>query len=695
NGVAPHSLSSKDSTMSDHPQPASRDSSGNPQRAMPSGGPSRRGLVVFLGAAAALVVAGFFVLPAILPGHKEEARKVAVAKSIESKSYESKAPMKDGKLSVENTFRRDERAAGHAVGDYAAQSNDPTSTTTASPIAESKPYQPETKPSPSTPVPGPAPTSRPAPTPPDAKIREHLDGSERTKTPVRLEAVPGDRPASEIAPVEKPAENKEGEKANDLGRGPGQGGDRYVPIYENPFYDARKEPLSTFSIDVDSASYAKVRRYLMDTRSLPPPDAVRIEELVNYFPYNYAPPSGDQPFAVHLEAASCPWKKEHRLVRIGLKGKQIDENNRPSSNLVFLIDVSGSMSSDDRLPRIKRSLKKMVQKLGENDRVAIVVYAAASGLVLPSTTCNKQSEILASLENLQSGGSTNGGAGIQLAYQTAKANFIKGGTNRVLLCTDGDFNVGTTSNDQLVRMIEQEAKSNVFFTVLGFGMGNHNDAMLEQIADKGNGTHHYIDTDREADRVLIEQMGSTLITIAKDVKIQVEFNPAQVAAYRLVGYENRILAAQDFNDDKKDAGEIGAGHTVTALYEIVPAGLPVPAAKIDDLKYQKTPASSDKEQSPELLTVKLRYKQPEGDKSDKIEFSLTDKGTAFDKSSDDFQFATAVASFGLMLRHSQYKGSMTWDGALEIASGAKSNDPHGYKAEFLELVKRAKELSGK
>jgi len=483
----------------------------------------------------------------------------------------------------------------------------------------------------------------------------------------------------------------------DLGQGPGWAGDRYSPIVENPFQEVKNAPLSTFSIDVDTASYSKVRMYLMQQGVLPRPDAVRIEELVNYFTYEYDPPTDDRPFAAHLEVAECPWTPAHRLVRVGIKGKEIDRDQRPSSNLVFLLDVSGSMNQPNKLPLVKQGMKMLVDQLNENDSVAIVVYAAATGLVLEPTTGDHKQVILDALDRLHAGGSTNGGAGIQLAYQTALDHFIRGGVNRVILCTDGDFNVGVTGTDELVRMAEQNAKTGVFLSVLGFGMGNHNDAMLEQISGKGNGNYAFIDTEPEARKVLVEQMAGTLVTIAKDVKIQVEFNPQQVSAYRLIGYENRILAAQDFNDDKKDAGEIGAGHTVTALYEIVPAGTAsdVRPPPVDDLRYQTQGAANEAAQSGELLTLKIRYKQPDGDTSTKLEFPARDEGRRFGQASQDFRFAAAVASFGMLLRDSQYKGNATYAGVLETATEAASGDTTGYREEFLKMVARARELTGR
>lgn len=483
----------------------------------------------------------------------------------------------------------------------------------------------------------------------------------------------------------------------DDGIGPGFGGDNFAAITENDFRLVKDSPLSTFSIDVDTASYAKVRMYLMQHNTMPRPDAVRIEELINYFTYDYQPPKDDVPFASHVEIATCPWQPEHRLVRVGIKGKEIANEQRPTSNLVFLLDVSGSMNRANKLPLLKRGMKMLVDQLGENDRVAIAVYAGAAGLVLPPTSGEDKAVIMDALDRLHAGGSTNGGEGIRLAYQTALDNFVKGGVNRVILCTDGDFNVGTTGTDELVRMAEDNAKTGVFLSVLGFGMGNHNDSMLEQISNKGNGNYAFVDTDAEARKVLVDQMSGTLVTIAKDVKIQIEFNPLEVAAYRLIGYENRVLAAQDFNDDKKDAGEIGAGHTVTALYEIVPAGAqsPVAATAVDDLRYQKSTRPSADAKSGELMLLKLRYKQPDEDQSSLLEFPIVDQGQKFGQASKDFRFAAAVASFGMLLRDSQYKGNATYAGVLETATESCSDDPRGYRGEFLQMVERAKSLTGR
>jgi Ca-activated chloride channel family protein len=415
--------------------------------------------------------------------------------------------------------------------------------------------------------------------------------------------------------------------------------------------------------------------------------------LVNYFGYNYEPPTGDVPFAAHQSVSACPWNPQHKLVRVALKGREMEQDKRPVSNLVFLLDVSGSMNETNKLPLVKRGIQMLIDQLSENDRVAMVVYAGAAGKVLDSTTGDHKDVIRGALDRLQAGGSTNGGDGIRLAYQIALDNFITVGVNRVILCTDGDFNVGTTSNDELVKLVEEKAKNNIFLSVLGFGQGNLNDSMLEQISNKGNGNYAFIDTDVEARKVLVEQMTGTLITIAKDVKIQVEFNPARVAAYRLVGYENRVMAAQDFNDDKKDAGEIGAGHTVTAIYEIVPAGLAAEAGAVDELKYQKVPEAKTVEDNGELLTLKLRYKQPEGDVSQLLTFPLMDADNSFGESDRDFQFSAAVASFGMLLRGSKYAGQSSYDSILEIAESAAKGDESGYRIEFLEMVRIARELA--
>jgi Ca-activated chloride channel homolog len=463
--------------------------------------------------------------------------------------------------------------------------------------------------------------------------------------------------------------------------------EKYAEIDENPFLETKNAPLSTFSIDVDTASYSNVRRYINDG-SLPPKDAVRIEELVNYFEYDYPQPIGGEPFSVTNEIASCPWNQKHKLVSIGLQGKKVAAENTPPSNIVFLLDVSGSMNQADKLPLLKNGLRVLVNQLKPNDRVAIVVYAGHSGLVLPST--NDKNKILQALNNLEAGGSTNGGQGIQLAYNVAEDNFIPNGNNRVILATDGDFNVGTTNDNALVQLIEQKRQSNIFLSVLGFGTGNLNDKMMEKLADKGNGNYAYIDSNEEARKVLGQQFSGTIYTIAKDVKIQVEFNPAKVAGYRLLGYENRLLAARDFNDDKKDAGEIGAGLSVTALYEIVPAGTAIQNDGIE-LKYSQ-PQQPETNFSNELMTTKLRYKLPKEDESKLLTIGLIDRGTSIENASDNLKFATSVVQFGLLLRNSRFKGNSSYQNVLSLANSSIGNDLKGYRSDFTQLVNQAKSL---
>ena len=457
---------------------------------------------------------------------------------------------------------------------------------------------------------------------------------------------------------------------------------REIPIVEeNPFVPVEREAVSTFSIDVDTAGYSIIRRYLQQSNQLPPPDVVRIEEMLNYFPYQDAPPAAESPdpFAVHVEIARCPWNARNRLARIGIVGRPIDQKDRKPSNLVFLVDVSGSMDQPNKLPLVQWGLGKLVEQLGENDRVAIVVYAGAAGEVLPSTSCSNKAEILSKIEQLRAGGSTNGGAGIQLAYDLASRNFINNGVNRVILATDGDFNVGTTDRDELVRLIESKARGPkpVFLTVLGFGMDNLNDKTLETLADKGDGHYAYIDTADEALKVLVQEMGATLETIAKDVKIQVEFNSERVKAYRLVGYENRVMPNQDFNDDRKDAGEIGAGHHVTALYEIVPA----------DARPADAGGAADS------FVVNLRYKKPDEMESALLRRPATDRGLDYSEASDDFKLASAVAGFGMLLRESPSRGNLTYAGVFELAMPTLAHDPLGYRKEFLTLVRRAQAIA--
>ncbi len=470
------------------------------------------------------------------------------------------------------------------------------------------------------------------------------------------------------------------------------GNEAYNKVEDNAFKAVVAEPLSTFSIDVDTASYANVRRFLMAENRMPPKDAVRIEEMVNYFPYAYEAPSTSDvkapPFSVDVEIAAAPWNRANRLARIGLKGK-VDVQNKVS-NLVFLIDVSGSMDQPNKLPLVQASLRMLTEQLGENDRVAIVVYAGAAGLVLDSTSGLHKYEIASAIDGLRAGGSTAGGAGINLAYEVAKKNFVNNGVNRVILATDGDFNVGVSDDKQLEAIIAEKAKTGVFLSVLAFGTGNVKDAKMEGLADKGNGNYAYIDSLLEARKVLVEQMVGTLVTIAKDVKIQVDFNPTKVGSYRLLGYENRIMAAEDFANDAKDAGEIGAGHTVTALYELTPPAADL-VAKDKESKYAKVvPADPS---NGEMFTVKLRYKAPDGDKSDLIERPVTDAGKDFPAASEDFKFASSVAAFGMILRDSPHKGNATLPALLEIAESSKGKDPAGYRKEFCDMVRKAETLA--
>lgn len=462
----------------------------------------------------------------------------------------------------------------------------------------------------------------------------------------------------------------------------------YDNIVENSFLSVKDNPLSTFSIDVDEAAYSNVRRFIQNGQT-PPKGAVRIEEMINYFDYDYAAPANDDPFAVHTEISSCPWNEKHRLVHIGLKGREIKTDNLPASNLVFLIDVSGSMQDENKLPLVQSSLKMLTDNLREKDKVAIVVYAGAAGLVLPSTNGNDKGKIKDAVDNLYAGGSTAGAEGIKLAYKVAKENFIKEGNNRIILATDGDFNVGVSSDDELVRLVENERKSGVFLTVLGYGMGNYKDNKMQQLADKGNGNHAYVDNINEARKVLVNEFGSTLFTIAKDVKLQIEFNPAITAAYRLIGYENRMLAKEDFNNDKKDAGELGAGHTVTALYEIIPVGVNDPFTKnVDPLKYQSTTVANDNF-SNEIMTIKLRYKKPAEDISKLITKTVTDEQMPLQNTSDNFRFSAAVAEFGLLLRNSAFKQDADYEQVVSLAKNASGKDINGYRSEFISLVRKA------
>ena len=453
----------------------------------------------------------------------------------------------------------------------------------------------------------------------------------------------------------------------------GMNAEEYKEIAENNFKTVSESPLSTFSIDIDAASYSNMRRYI-NKGELPPADAIRTEELINYFSYDYPQPTGNDPVKITTEVGACPWNVKHRLVRIGLKAKEIPTDKLPVSNLVFLIDVSGSMYGPQRLGLVQSSLKLLVNNLRDEDRVAIVVYSGSAGEKLPSTSGSDKQKIREAIDELTAGGSTAGGAGIKLAYKMAKQNFVKGGNNRIILCTDGDFNVGVSSDEGLEKLIEQERKSGVFLTVLGYGMGNYKDSKMQVLAEKGNGNHAYIDNLQEANRVLVNEFGATMHTVAKDVKLQIEFNPSQVQAYRLIGYESRLLKDEDFNNDAKDAGEMGAGHTVTAFYEVVPAGIKSDfTGKVDDLKYQKTkPAPAVTNNSKELLTVKLRYKAPDGNTSKKIEQPLIDDKK--EKVSSDFRFASAVAMFGQLLRDSDFKGDATYDKVISLAKTSLDND---------------------
>ena len=468
--------------------------------------------------------------------------------------------------------------------------------------------------------------------------------------------------------------------------------EEYSSFAENRFKDAKQDPLSTFSLDVDVASYSNVRRMINQGRK-PAKDAVRVEQFINYFSYNYPNPTGQHPVNIITETQPCPWNKEHLLVRIGVKAKEVPSENIPASNFVFLIDVSGSMESVNRLPLVKSSLKLLTNNLREKDQVAIVVYAGAAGEVLPSTSGADKQKIFEALDGLSAGGSTAGGAGIELAYKVAQKNFIKGGNNRIILCTDGDFNVGVSSEKGLENMIEEKRKTGIFLTVLGYGMGNYKDSKLQTLSQKGNGNHAYIDNLQEANRVLVQEFGSTMYAVAKDVKMQIEFNPAYVNAYRLIGYESRLLNKEDFNDDTKDAGELGAGHTVTAFYEIIPVGVKNTYGGVDDLKYQKTTLSESLQGilNNEMMTVKLRYKTLSSETSKKMEVPVlfSDKNKT---PSADFTFASAVAMFGQLLRNSDFKGTASYEDVVSTARKGLGEDKQGYRHEFVRLAEAMKQL---
>jgi Ca-activated chloride channel family protein len=466
----------------------------------------------------------------------------------------------------------------------------------------------------------------------------------------------------------------------------------YASVNENGFKNVKINPLSTFSIDVDNAAYSNIRRFI-NMGELPPADAVRIEEMINYFKYDYPEPKGEHPFSVYTELSVCPWNNKNLLLHVGLRGKSIDKDLLPPSNLVFLIDVSGSMSDPNKLPLLKSAFGMLVNELRPQDRVAIVVYAGAAGLALESTPGNRKETILAAIENLEAGGSTAGGAGIKLAYAEAEKNIIHDGNNRIILATDGDFNVGESSNGGMERLVEKKRDLGVFITVLGFGMGNVKDDKMELIADKGNGNYSYIDNLQEARRVLVREFGGTLFTIAKDVKFQLEFNPARVSAYRLIGYENRLLNDEDFNDDTKDAGEMGAGHNVTALYELAPAGNGIKAPSVDPLRYRKT-VSADEVYDPsgEYLTIKLRYKKADGNKSMLLEKQVKGYVNDLDDASDNLKFAAAVSEFGMILRDSEFRGNATLEGAARLAKSAKGEDEDGYRSELIRLINTVKDM---
>ncbi len=501
---------------------------------------------------------------------------------------------------------------------------------------------------------------------------------EQSKVENRASLVDGSQGAVSALPVEPWRQQQE----------PGNT-EAYARIEDNRFLTASGNPLSTFSIDVDAASYSNVRRFLSGG-TLPPADAVRLEELVNYFSYTYPDHTGSHPFAVSTDVGSCPWDADHRLVRIGLQAKHIATRDLPPSNLVFLIDVSGSMQSEDKLPLVKQAFRALVQELRPEDRVAIVVYAGAAGLVLPSTSGADKAAILEAIDRLEAGGSTAGGTGLRLAYDVARENYLPEGNNRLILATDGDFNVGLSSDAEMIRLVETRREQGAFLTVLGFGTGNLKDTKMEQMADKGNGHYAYIDNFREAHKVFVREFGGTLFTVAKDVKIQVEFNPARVQAYRLLGYENRILAKEDFADDKKDAGEIGAGHAVTALYEVVPVGAPPVAVAGDSLTYQQVTLKPSASRSNDLLTVRLRYKDPTGTKSRLLSAPVMDQG---ERGSSDLRFASAVAAFAMVLRNSEYRGSADYNLVLTLARESRGEDEEGYREEFISMVERARSLS--
>ncbi len=468
--------------------------------------------------------------------------------------------------------------------------------------------------------------------------------------------------------------------------------EEYDNISENGYKDTKQNPISTLSIDVDNASYSNVRRFL-NSGQLPPKDAVRIEEMINYFSYEYPEPKGEHPFSFNTEMSDCPWNKENKLLHIGLQGKKLNYNDLKPSSFVFLLDVSGSMNSGNKLPLLKKSLLKLIDNLGRKDKVSIVVYAGAAGLVLPTTPAYQKDKIRNALKKLNAGGSTAGGAGIKLAYKIAKKAFIKDGNNRVILATDGDFNIGTSSTGALVNLIEEKRKDDIYLTILGFGMGNYKDGRMEQISNAGNGNYFYIDNLKEADKVFGKEMRANMFTIAKDVKIQIEFNPANVKAYRLIGYENRVLNKEDFDDDTKDAGELGPGHTVTALYEIVPVSSNAKINKTKDLKYQQTTFNGISEFKDELMTLKFRYKPPKEKKSILIEHIVKNNVTDLEETSNNFRFSASVAAFGMLLRDSKYKGNISYKDIKKLAEASKGKDTNSYRKEFISMIRTAGDLT--
>jgi Ca-activated chloride channel family protein len=540
---------------------------------------------------------------------------------------------------------------------------------------------PKSQPAPPTPLPA-QPISKPA-------------------TPTPAPAPPASKPAEpKTVPVADKAEVQDKKEAKNAVSVPKDSivdysAERYDEIYENPFLQAKKTPLSTFSIDVDAASYSNMRRFVSNG-SLPPKDAIRIEEMVNYFNYDYPEPTGEHPFEIITEISDCPWQKGHKLLHIGLQGKRVAKEDLPASNLVFLIDVSGSMNRPNKLPLLQQSLNLLVDNLRQKDFVSIVVYAGSAGVVLNPTNGTNKKVIKDAINRLRAGGSTAGGAGIKLAYKLARENFNKKGNNRVIIATDGDFNVGISSDINLVKLIEKERESGVFLTVLGFGMGNYQDGKMQKLADKGNGNHAYIDNIGEAQKVLINEFGGTIFAIAKDVKLQLEFNPEQVKGYRLIGYENRLLADEDFDDDTKDAGEMGAGHTVTALYEIIPANYQTPyIADIQDTQQRVEPVKAFSGAKKDMVHIKFRYKKPDGHKSKLLEKGATDMNIPLEKSSDNFRWSASVAQFGLLLRDSKYKGKANWRNLKTMAEKSKGKDPNGYRGEMILLIDQAQKLSRK